>query len=94
MGKSIKSRYYQKKIQKWSQIERLPSATYLQKGAEGLRWNWVSPDTAGVDEVEGCEAPANGAGVLVIAKGSWEHKKLQANFSITLNFLRSDAGTL
>ena len=27
-----------------SQMEVLPSATYLQKRAKGLRWDWVSPD--------------------------------------------------
>ena len=26
------------------QMEVLPSATYLQKRAKGLRWDWVSPD--------------------------------------------------
>ena len=31
MGKSIKSRYYQKIIKKGLQMERLPRATYLQK---------------------------------------------------------------
>ena len=25
-------------------METLPSATYLQKRAKGLRWDWVSPD--------------------------------------------------
>jgi hypothetical protein len=37
--------------------------------------------TGGVDKVEGCEgceAPANDEGVDIIAKGSWEHKKLRA----------------
>jgi hypothetical protein len=48
----------------------------------------------GVDEVEGCEAPANNKGVLVITKEYWEHKKLQANFSMALNFLRPAAGPL
>ena len=62
MGKSIKSGYHQKIIQKgsWmerlpramysqkrSQMERVPRATYLQKETEGPRWDWVSPDTAG-----------------------------------------------
>ena len=47
-----------------------------------------------MDEVEGCEAPADDEGVLVIAKGSWEHKKLRANFSTALNFSRSAAGPL
>ena len=28
-----------------SQMERLPSMTYLQKGDKGPRWDWVSPDT-------------------------------------------------
>ena len=27
-----------------SQMEVLPSTTYLQKRAKGLRWDWVSPD--------------------------------------------------
>ena len=31
MGKSVKSRHYQKIIQKGSWMERLPKATYLQK---------------------------------------------------------------
>ena len=47
-----------------------------------------------MDEVKGSEAPANDEGVLVIAKGSWEHKNLWANFSMTLNSLRPDAGPL
>ena len=45
---------------------------------------------AGVEEVEGCEAPANDEGVL--PKGSWEHKKLRANLSIAVNFSRPAAG--
>ena len=28
-----------------SWMEMLPSTTYLQKRAKGLRWDWVSPDT-------------------------------------------------
>jgi hypothetical protein len=47
-----------------------------------------------VDEVEGCEAPANDKGVLVTAKGSCEHKELWANFSTVLNFSRAAAGPL
>jgi hypothetical protein len=47
-----------------------------------------------VDEVEGCEAPANDEGVDDIAKGSWLHKKLRAKVSITRNFSGSDADPL
>jgi hypothetical protein len=47
-----------------------------------------------VDKVEGCEAPADDKGVLVIAKGSWEHKKLWANFSTASNVSRAAAGPL
>ena len=45
MGKPIKSRHYQKIIQKGSQMERLPSMMYLQKRAERPRWDWVSSDS-------------------------------------------------
>ena len=30
-----------------SQMEVLPSVTYLQKRAKGPRWDWVSPDSPG-----------------------------------------------
>ena len=33
-----------------SQMEMLPSTTYLQKRAKGPRWDWVSPDTMEVAE--------------------------------------------
>jgi hypothetical protein len=49
-----------------------------------------------MDEVEasGCEAPANEEGVLVIAKGSRQRKKLRAKSSMAVNFSRPSAGPL
>ena len=38
-GKGSKHNIFAKK----SWMEVLPSATYLQKRAKGLRWDWVSP---------------------------------------------------
>jgi hypothetical protein len=49
-----------------------------------------------VDELEasGSKAPANEEGVLVIAKGSRQRKKLQAKSSMAVNFSRPAAGPL
>lgn len=49
----------------------------------------------GMDEIEGCEAPADDVeGVHDIAKGSWVHKKLRAKRSMARYFSADVAGPL